>query len=494
MVERDGLSLDKVRRAQDYLEEIQPWYWEFGFAVGNFYREVEKKMQERNIKIALLLGDVRCGKTVERVKWQAREPERVAGYNLEGHGSSRNPEIIRDILASVGGRKPEVLILDEVGYVENPPDLIAGLARDLPKTKIMLVLPVRLDEGQEVAQELATFVESEKGLVREFPATWPKEVILNYFRRRCELEGISFAQEFRDQVASVIHYLSLGIPKSVDLATSQLLVFLKTREETSPEKLAATLKLGLGYYINPDRERELSSEVIEAARCFTQISSTLYELVLKQMPGQRFQKREEQQKRLGVYYMLEPLFRTLGVPEPDFKAEPILPPSVEGAKIKVDIEGIVRKISRCRELGQSVYLMGVSLEEREQIIGRLVDEIKAPVIRINLAQILTLESSQQTKAFCSQVAESLNVPEMDSFLEVRRMIREKQVALIIGEGIEECKSKGFIMGSTINGLLRSTTNYCPWLALGDLPKVRFETVGSPFFNVFTPVEAQFFRK
>jgi len=497
---RSRPSPEVVARAHDYLVEIQPWYWEFGSEVHNFYRETEKKMQQKGTNIALLLGDVRCGKTVERVKWEAEEPDRVVGCNLEGHGDSTDKQIINDILATIGEKTPKVLILDEVGYVKDRlPNVIDELTRRLPGIKIMAVLPLRLDEGNEVAQELEEFVESKKGLIENFPATWPKNEIARYFRRRCEMEGFSLDKEIQNQTISTIHYLCLGIPKSVEIATTELLTFLATRKGVVPEEISRILALGLAYYINPELEMEVPEEAVKTAGCFADISNTLYELVLKQMLDERFQQRKKQQEQLGAWYMLHSSLEKMGitVKMPDYHGIPAHIPPTEEVLGPVNVEEATEYILKAIRIGQCVSLTRFSPEDMTEVSKAVAAAMDQPVIHLDLSEILQQDSEAQAPLVRTRIAEQLTLDPKSMFdvVDAKRALKQANVGLIIFEGIGDCIKKQLPIFGSINGILRTLMACCPAISLGEIVKVPHpDSVGSPFFNVFTPCQGDFFRQ
>jgi len=492
---------DVVARAKERLIEIQPWYWEFGSEVYNFYRETEKKMQQKGTNIALLLGDVRCGKTVERVKWEAEKPDRVVGCNLEGHGNSTDRQIIDDILVTIGEKKPEVLILDEVGYVKDRfQNVIDELTTRLPGIKIMAVLPLRLDEGNEVVQELEEFVESKKGLVENFPATWHEDEIARYFRRRCEMAGFSFDEEVQDQTILAIHYLCLGIPKSVEIATTELLTFLASRKGVAPGKISKILSLGLAYYINTELEMEVPEEAGQAAGCFSNISDTLYELVLKDMPDRRYQQRKSQQERLGAWYMLHSSLEKMGIPvkKPDYDSVPIHVHPTEEVFPPVDVEAVVGEVLESVLRGQSVSLTRISPEDKQEIIRQVIDQMKQPAIRLNMARILNQAPAEaQTLEERKQIAQqlALDLGKVDSPATVKKALKKAGVSLIIFEGVEECIENQWPLYSATNGSLRTLLSEIPAISLANLARLRYlKGEGSPLFNVFDDILGDYFRK
>ncbi|HUV46748.1 MAG TPA: hypothetical protein VMW29_01305 [Candidatus Bathyarchaeia archaeon] len=497
-----------VVRAQKLSIEIQPWYWEFGSEIHDFYRETEREMEQTATNVALLVGDVRCGKTVERVKWEAEDPDRVVGYNLEDHGSSTDHEIVSNILKTIGKRKPEVLILDEVGYVKDRfQNVIDELTERLPDIKIMAVLPVRLDEGQEAAEELAALVGERKGLIKTFPATWSEEEIGRYFQRRCELQKFSFDEEAQNQLSLILHYLSMGIPKSVDLATTKLFTYLSTREGIPLDKLNNIFILGLAYYINPNLElvapqldTEIPLEAVEAASCFADISSTLYELVLKQMPGKRFQERKKQQERLGAWYMVQPFLKERGiiVKKPQYEGVPILRPKAVETPPSVDVQKVIdHLIVKMIEQGQCVTLVDFPTADMERIVRALIAKINQPIIHLDLADILQQDVEMQTSAFRAQLAKQLKVG-VDSLTnpyDIREALENAQISLIILENVEECIQKQLTIHNRTNGNLRALTLQRPMLSLGDIGEVPAseDVLSSPLFNVFEPLRSAYFK-
>src|SRR3989344_572319 len=81
-----------LERAQDYIKEIQPWYWQFGHRVRKFYRDTVASMDRDGQYLCLTSGDVRCGKSVVAAMWAAEEPQKVAYENLQGMAVHREAE------------------------------------------------------------------------------------------------------------------------------------------------------------------------------------------------------------------------------------------------------------------------------------------------------------------------------------------------------------------------------------------------------------------
>lgn len=238
-----------IEKAKAIRSEIEARFYKYGHGIRNFYYEVIALMEDLGIDYLLGVGDVRSGKSTWAILAHAENPDRVGYYTLEKGGTVTTEGIKKRVLRMLDGSRPNFLILDEIGYAQNPKSLLEELKVALPETKFLCIYPQKMGDDITDEDEFKQAVESLGGITRWFPDRWPKSEVVAYFKESCQLANINFPSvEVEDKICQLVPILSIGVADGASTASRLFIEFLEARE-IRPEELESTLLGGYAYYI-----------------------------------------------------------------------------------------------------------------------------------------------------------------------------------------------------------------------------------------------------